>query len=190
MKNRCKKCKHYDKTQILSFLCYEESDCPANDIKAGKLQGVDLDIDSVPPSLDKAKIREVSEYPVTLAKAYLAGREGIDLDDAVAMQKKYGIVPGNPVKVKNGAPKIHDLYAPFIYEVKVYTIQSDHLLATPQYSETIYLKLESSEDLDKAIALMKDDYGHPYEEKRVHGFTHISNYGALDVKLLEFKKNG
>jgi len=84
MKDKCKRCKHYDKTQVLTFTCTDECSKPKPIIEPiiGTVGALEID-----------KIVE--------SNLLLPTTHGIDLDDAVAMIKRHGIlpIPTNPLPV-------------------------------------------------------------------------------------------
>ena len=75
------------------------------------------------------------------------------------------------------------------YKLEIYSIQSDHLLAFPEFDHFMYVE---SDDIDKYIReKMTDGYGHHYEKadaksKRIFGFDYTSHVGALNVN--EYKE--
>jgi len=72
------------------------------------------------------------------------------------------------------------------FEVKIYSLQSDHIFATPKYDHSRFIKAESREQLERYIKdNMKDEYGHPYHIEDREPYTHTSSAGGLRVENYE-----
>ena len=69
------------------------------------------------------------------------------------------------------------------YLIKYYEIQSDHILASPEYDRSEIIETSSSNDLKKYIESKKDQYGNNFKMKSDFGFDYISNSGAVKVSV-------
>jgi hypothetical protein len=77
--------------------------------------------------------------------------------------------------------------------VKYYSIQSDHLLAIPEYSHKEVVEHATPEKLRKYIEAQKDEYGGYYrkataERKKRFGFDYTSGSGAVKVEKYKPQK--
>ncbi len=69
------------------------------------------------------------------------------------------------------------------YVIRYYEIQSDHILATPEYSRSEIVEASSDHSLQKYIESKKDSYGNSFEKKKSFGFDYISHTGAVEVSI-------
>lgn len=73
------------------------------------------------------------------------------------------------------------------YEIRYHSIQSDHILAIPEFSHREIVDAASPEKLRKYIEGQKDEYGNRYKkakfkDKKMFGFDYVSSAGAVKVK--------
>jgi hypothetical protein len=69
------------------------------------------------------------------------------------------------------------------YKIKYHSIQSDHILAVPQFSHSEIIECDSKVRLDTYIRSQKDEYGHHYKKGgKQFGFDYTSNAGGVKVK--------
>jgi len=70
------------------------------------------------------------------------------------------------------------------YEIRYHTIQSDHILAIPEFSHKEVVEATTPLKLRKYIESKKDEYGHHYKKakKPSFGFDYTSNAGGVKVK--------
>jgi hypothetical protein len=71
-----------------------------------------------------------------------------------------------------------------------HTIQSDHILATPEYTHEEVVEVKGFDDpkLVNYIESKTDGYGHKFKRKKNFGFDYISQAGGVVVKEYEKPK--
>lgn len=78
------------------------------------------------------------------------------------------------------------------YKVKLYTVQSDHIFATPSYDgRTIFLESDSRQKVIKyIIENYKDLYGHKFRVPKKKNFSYdlTSKQGGAKIKKVAFPK--
>jgi hypothetical protein len=70
------------------------------------------------------------------------------------------------------------------YEIRYHTIQSDHLLAVPEFSHKEIVDAKTRQHVIRYVKKQKDEYGHHYKyhpEKR-YGFDFTSNAGGVKIR--------
>lgn len=74
------------------------------------------------------------------------------------------------------------------YIIEVREIQSDHVLATPDFKKNIYISAENRKEAEQYIlANLKDGYGGKFKKagnktKRMFGVDFVSRAGAIVLK--------
>lgn len=73
------------------------------------------------------------------------------------------------------------------YEIRYHSIQSDHILAVPQFSHKEIVEAATPQKLRKYIESKKDEYSSPYKKadaksKKMFGFDYVSSAGGVKVK--------
>lgn len=72
--------------------------------------------------------------------------------------------------------------------VEYYEMQSDHLLAMPEYDREEFIEVKNEDELDRYISTKKDWYGCEYKKDKSHGFDYISGQGGIKIKEYEEPK--
>jgi len=73
------------------------------------------------------------------------------------------------------------------YEIRYHSIQSDHILAIPEFSHKEIVKT-TPKKLQKYIESKTDEYGGHYKKEKEFGFDYVSNAGGVKVKLYKEPK--
>ena len=72
------------------------------------------------------------------------------------------------------------------FKIEYHLIQSNHILAIPEFSSEEFVNVDSEEKLQEYIESQKDSYGNSYTKNESFGFQYISHAGG--VKVREYKK--
>lgn len=67
--------------------------------------------------------------------------------------------------------------------IRYHSIQSDHILATPQFDYAEYVTGTEVQVIERIVTEKVDDWGNAYtreSKERMFGFDFISNTGAVD----------
>jgi len=67
-------------------------------------------------------------------------------------------------------------------KIKYHTIQSDHILASPEFTHSEIVEYESKQKLQRYIESQKDGYGHNFKKDKSLGFDYISRAGGVKVE--------
>lgn len=70
------------------------------------------------------------------------------------------------------------------YKINYHSIQSDHILATPEFTHSEIVEVDSDEKLQEYIESKTDGYDNHFkkEDKPFFGFDYISRTGGVKVE--------
>lgn len=66
--------------------------------------------------------------------------------------------------------------------IEYYDIKSDHILASPEFTDKEVVEVKNQKDLDRYVESKTDMSGGKFKKKSSFGFDYISSQGAVKIK--------